>query len=327
MLNLDSKAFLVRGYICIRYADRRSLCSFLINSYFSSILFFFQYRIIKYSMKTFSSYMQNLPPYPHAGVPGNLKYMSDIIADVVQLYETKCRNNQDAAIAEAYIKHKDFLIKSLVVITNNLSDSSFDIEQFATDMSISKSTLNRRLNILTGSSPCELTLYIKMRYAQLLLADLSLQISEIADKLGFNCPKYFSNCFRRRFGVTPTEYREEIAEMQTGKLKLSRDKLFIQKATKIIENNILNTSYRFSLLAQELGLSKSTLYRRIKEITGLSPVKFMRSVKLNHAKVLLRRRSGDLLDIAYASGFSDAKYFCRCFRNEFGVLPKEVINL
>ncbi len=277
-------------------------------------------------MQTFSSYIQNPSPLPYAGKQSNLKYMNEIISEIIQHCETACsKSHNEAEITETDMIRKDFLIKSIVIVTNNLNDATFDFDKFAADMSISKSTLYRRLQNYTGTSPYELILNIRMRYAQLFLSDPSLQIAEIALKVGFNCPKYFSNCFKKRFGLTPKAYRKKRTLTQTDTILPNNDKLLVQKATKLIQNNISDTNYKLNHLASELGLSISSFYRKIKTITGLSPAQFIRSVKLNHARILLRHNSGNVMDIAYACGFSDAKYFSRCFRGEFGILPKEVI--
>ncbi|MDP4270580.1 MAG: AraC family transcriptional regulator [Bacteroidota bacterium] len=279
------------------------------------------------AMISFPDYLKNLSPFPLPEKTGDVIYKKLITNDVIRFFEVECGKNPfGEPFVKAYFKQKDFLIKSLEIITDHLSDPGFDLNRFTSDMCISKSTLHRTMHSLTGVSPCDFIHYLRMRYAQMILTDTSFQVAEVAGKVGFNCPKHFTYSFRRRYGLSPKLFREKLKQSQSQVVVPSNDKLMLQKVTNLIKDNISDTGYGLSNLAFDLGASKSTLYRRIKSITGLSPIAFIRSVKLNHAKSLLRRRNGDVLDVVYASGFSDPKYFSRCFRNEFGVLPREVIN-
>jgi Transcriptional regulator containing an amidase domain and an AraC-type DNA-binding HTH domain len=70
-------------------------------------------------------------------------------------------------------------------------------------------------------------------------------------------------------------------------------------------------------------MSKSTLHRRIKELTNLSPVLFIRNVRLKHAHGLLLNTSDTITNIASAVGYEDPKYFSKCFREMYGKPPRE----
>lgn len=277
-------------------------------------------------MNVFSDYMKDLTPNRDIESQTDLMFNEQIIKDVILFYELEyTEKTSGKPFLEAYDKCKVFLIKSLDIVTQNISEVTFDLNDFTSLMSVSKSTLHRTIHSLTGVSPCDFILFIRMRCAQLLLTETSFQIAEVAAKVGFNSPKHFTFCFRKRFGYSPKVFREKQNDQQGHKVIYFNETLFIQRLTNLIKDNISNPNYGSNNLAYELGVSKSTLYRRIKANTRLSPELFIRSVKLNYAKSLLKR-NGDVLDIVFASGFSDPKYFRRCFRDEFGVFPKEIIN-
>ncbi|MCW3785250.1 hybrid sensor histidine kinase/response regulator transcription factor [Plebeiibacterium sediminum] len=101
------------------------------------------------------------------------------------------------------------------------------------------------------------------------------------------------------------------------------DKHFLKTAIDIIENNLTKKDFDVNGFASELNMSKSSLYRKIKSITGLSPVEFIRNIKLKHASELLKNNTAVITDVAYAVGFSDPKYFSSCFKAEFNITPKE----
>lgn len=103
----------------------------------------------------------------------------------------------------------------------------------------------------------------------------------------------------------------------------SMDEQFLNNAILIIENNLLETEFDINSFAGQLNLSKSTLYRKIKTITGLSPIEFIRNIKLKHASKMLKSSHISISEVAYSVGFSDPKYFASCFKAEFNITPSE----
>lgn len=103
----------------------------------------------------------------------------------------------------------------------------------------------------------------------------------------------------------------------------SLDKDFLDRTIKLIVENIQNPSFRPNILASKLYVSNSSLYRKVKEMTGQSPVEFIRNIRLKHACKLLIESDDSIADVAYASGFSNPKYFSTCFREEFNITPSE----
>lgn len=103
----------------------------------------------------------------------------------------------------------------------------------------------------------------------------------------------------------------------------SIDKEFLDRLIEIIQNKMSEPDFDVIQLADALALSKSSLYRKMKVMTGLSPVEFIRNIRLKHASQLLKNRTITVSEVAYSCGFSNPKYFATCFKEEFGVTPKE----
>ncbi len=103
----------------------------------------------------------------------------------------------------------------------------------------------------------------------------------------------------------------------------SIDEQFLNNAIQIIEKYLSESEFDINTFADELNLSKSSLYRKIKTITGLSPIEFIRNIKLKHASIMLKNNTISISEVAYAVGFSDPKYFSSCFKNEFNITPSE----
>lgn len=103
----------------------------------------------------------------------------------------------------------------------------------------------------------------------------------------------------------------------------SIDEVFLQQAVKKVEEKLADETFDFDQFAIDMSTSKSTLHRKLKSLTGLSPGEFIRNIRLKHAAMMLTNNIGNVSEIAYSVGFNDPKYFSRCFKIEFGLTPKE----
>lgn len=98
---------------------------------------------------------------------------------------------------------------------------------------------------------------------------------------------------------------------------------FLRNAVNIIEKNLNQSSFGFDEFASNMNVSKSTLHRRIFAATGFSPLGLIRDLRIKYATVLLKNDRYYISEIAYHIGFNDPKYFCRCFKAQIGMNPKE----
>ena len=107
----------------------------------------------------------------------------------------------------------------------------------------------------------------------------------------------------------------------------SYDEKFLTDAMQCVEKHIQDPDFDLDRMASELHISRSTLTRKCKVIAGCTPLDFIRNIKLKYACALLRNdKAGNISEVAYATGFSSAKYFTKCFKEEFGMTPTEYQN-
>ena len=104
---------------------------------------------------------------------------------------------------------------------------------------------------------------------------------------------------------------------------LTQDKVLIDNATKIIEDNLDNEKFSVEILGKELGLSRTHLYRKIKSLTGLSPNEYIRQVRLKKAAQLLKTGQLNISEVAYETGWQSPANFSTAFKSVFGISPKE----
>jgi len=162
----------------------------------------------------------------------------------------------------------------------------------------------------------------KIEIAQQLLLGNLLNISEIAYRVGFNDPRYFSRCFKNEVGISPKEYRESLKRKSISCDAQSKDELFLEKALVKLEMKISDGNLSFDQFANEMNVSKASLYRKIKSVVGLSPCEFIRSVRIKRSTQLLAKYR-NISEVAFAVGFNNSNYFSRCFKSEFGITPTQ----
>jgi DNA-binding response OmpR family regulator len=101
------------------------------------------------------------------------------------------------------------------------------------------------------------------------------------------------------------------------------DEQFIQKAIALVEKNISDSEFSVETMASEVGMSRSTLYKKLMAITGLGPAEFIRTIRVKRSKALLETSQMQITEIAYAVGFTTVKSFTMNFKAEYGVTPTE----
>ena len=106
----------------------------------------------------------------------------------------------------------------------------------------------------------------------------------------------------------------------------SSDEKFLEKAIQTVEKNISDSEFNVYMFTDQMNMSRSVLFRKIKALTGQSISSFIRTIKIKRAGQLLAKTSMNISEIAYEVGFNDLKYFRKCFKNEFNEVPSDYRN-
>ncbi|WP_245987175.1 hybrid sensor histidine kinase/response regulator transcription factor [Maribacter vaceletii] len=106
----------------------------------------------------------------------------------------------------------------------------------------------------------------------------------------------------------------------------SVDEKFLKQAVEVVEKHMMNTDFSVEMLVKEMGMSRSNLYLKFKEITGLSSSEFIRNIRLKRAIQLLDTSGLSVKEIMYMTGFNTASYFSKCFKKQFGVVPRQYVR-
>ena len=149
-----------------------------------------------------------------------------------------------------------------------------------------------------------------------------------------------------RLYLTRISLRQEITDEMTTPAPLNEDKLlaprtiidtesktdneqgktFLNRFREILRDNMADANYGVERLGTEMGMSRAQLYRKVKNLTGMTPIELMRKTRLAKGKQLLNSTDMTIAEIAYNVGFTSPSYFAKCFKEEFGRTPGDERN-
>ena len=103
----------------------------------------------------------------------------------------------------------------------------------------------------------------------------------------------------------------------------SVDARLLAKITDMVESHIADSDFNVTRLQESLEIGSKLLYRKVKQMTGKTPVEFIRHIRLQRASVLLREGRFSVSEVMYMVGFSNSSYFSKCFLKAYGITPAE----
>lgn len=101
------------------------------------------------------------------------------------------------------------------------------------------------------------------------------------------------------------------------------DEKFLTDLKQLMEQNIDNSSLVVDDLVNEMALSRSVFFKKLKALTGLAPIEYIREMRLQRAIQLMESSQYNMTQIAYMVGLNDPRYFSKCFKQRFGVTPTD----
>ena len=128
---------------------------------------------------------------------------------------------------------------------------------------------------------------------------------------------------RKRYAAFPAFPTEPDAVVEQV-FDVPLEDAFLKKIRETVSAKLTDPRFGVAELCREMGLSASTLSRKLEALTEQTPVAILRSARLAHARsLLLEKRELTIAEVAFASGFEDPAYFTRVFSKEFGLPPSE----
>ncbi|WP_107820714.1 hybrid sensor histidine kinase/response regulator transcription factor [Mangrovibacterium marinum] len=103
----------------------------------------------------------------------------------------------------------------------------------------------------------------------------------------------------------------------------SQDEKFLSRITNIVEEHLADSTLNVNALCEISGVNNKQIYRKMKQLTGMTPVEYIRSVRMKKAAMLLRQQKFSVAEVMYMVGFSNHSYFSKCFKAEFNKTPMQ----
>ena len=130
--------------------------------------------------------------------------------------------------------------------------------------------------------------------------------------------------YERRRNIDKSSSNDEETDKQQFGLN-QQDMVFMEKLQKMVADNMRDEEFSIDMLAGQMNMSRSSFYRKIKALTDMTPVDYLKMRRIEQAAVLLRQ-GYRINEVAERVGFTSSSYFAKCFKARFGVLPKDFVT-
>ena len=119
-------------------------------------------------------------------------------------------------------------------------------------------------------------------------------------------------------------FRKRLLELEPKQMELvSQDEVFIARLLDFMDKNIENCDLTVDEMVAEMAMGRTVFFNKLKNLTGLAPIEFIRELRIKRAAQLLRSGDYNVSQITYMVGMSDSRYFSKCFKKVFGMTPSE----
>ena len=138
-----------------------------------------------------------------------------------------------------------------------------------------------------------------------------------------NIQEFYRKSSRSHLSSTEIDIQ---ADLTADSIINDHDSEFVKATTDFIIQNRSNFDYVVEDIANEMNMSRTVFYKKLKGLTGFSPVEFKRDILLEEAAKLLLTKKHTVKEVSYMVGFSDAKYFTKCFKIKYEMTPSEYMR-
>lgn len=163
------------------------------------------------------------------------------------------------------------------------------------------------------------------------LAQAKTYIDELGGKLAVETATEGGTDFVMTFNTMAVEVKHtldtSVGNVEKPSAEMNeRDEKLLREITIAIERNLIDSDFNVARLQETMGLGQKLLYRKIKQLSGVSPVEYIRNIRMEKAGLLLREGKFSISEVMYMVGFTKSGYFSKCFQNAYGMTPSAYIK-
>jgi len=126
--------------------------------------------------------------------------------------------------------------------------------------------------------------------------------------------------------ISKDTYKKQFVYERPDIVFESADEMLLKQIIVFIENNMVDPDLSVLQLSKEVGMSRTTLYHKIISLTGLTPIEYIRKIRLDRAALMLLKSGKNIAQVAFLTGFASPSYFSRKFKDHFNMLPSDYIE-
>lgn len=131
---------------------------------------------------------------------------------------------------------------------------------------------------------------------------------------------------RKQFQDRIQQHTQSTEQDSYEQFLVKKDTQLLEKIHQVIEENMDNFDFNIDTIANNIGLSRSAFFKKLKSLTGLAPVDLVKEIRLRKSVELIKNTDLSISEIAFAIGFKDSNYYSKCFRKKYSLTPREYIS-
>ena len=160
-------------------------------------------------------------------------------------------------------------------------------------------------------------------------------VEELGGKIRVECIELRGTTFTMSFDISTeapamktSEAQEEVLQEETSPENIisEKDEKLMREITAVIEDHLIDSDFNVAMLQETVGIGQKLLYRKVKQITGVTPVEYIRNIRMEKAARLLKEGRFSISEVMYMVGFTKSGYFSKCFQEAFGMTPSAYIK-
>lgn len=263
------------------------------------------------------------------GEDGGIRLVRDSILDATYIYPTHGDRIIQLAvnILEGKPYEKDTRLMSALVTRDNASVLLMQHEEIMSQSAYLDQLHNRADSYLHELGTQRLVSWMAIGVTILLVITIVLLYLYHLRKVKLQQEHVVSALWNMEIDTVPTVAENTEATDNTSTDETSSavvESAFLVRFREVVEARLEDSEVSIDDLAAEMNLSRVQLYRKVKQITGSSPVELLRTTRLNRAYQMLLTTDKSVSEVAYAVGFTAPSYFTKCFKEEYGMVPGDV---
>ena len=270
------------------------------------------------------------------GENGGIKLVRDSLLDASYIYPTHGDQIIELAvnILEGKPYEKETMLMSALVTSDNAKVSLMQGEELMRQADRLDELHNKADNYLHELDTQRIVNWLAIDIIALLvivfvlfylyyLRKIALQRERVVNTL-WNMPEPVAVPERLEESEKPEETERIDSTDDTDETEPAAVSIFITRFKEVVEARLTDSDVSVEDLAADMNLSRVQLYRKVKNLTGSSPVELLRSARLNRAYQILLTTDKSVSEVAYDVGFTAPSYFTKCFKEEYGMVPGDV---